>query len=165
VKVVHVTAPAANIAARVSARQEYGMPYEARPFYRFVPPGVTAPLVAGTARGVTAIRTDPRYADVEIIEIENPANPEQAVVARAFDPVEELARIQAAYPAREASSERETSSESRSTKKKPVAAKRGTRKNSGASSAKPKRTYTRKAAAVREATASGNQNSSSSNSD
>jgi hypothetical protein len=184
VKVVHVTAPVANIAARVAARQEYGMPYEERPFYRFVPPSRTGPLVEDTARGVEAIRADNRYGYVEIIEIENPADPAQAVGERAFNPVEELARIMAAYPAREASAERETSSEVRSTKKKPAARRTTAKKNSGATgaggkaasppkesgagggAAKPKRTYTRRKAASppKETEAGGGKKKSSSSS-
>jgi predicted ABC-type ATPase len=37
VHLLYVKAPAANVAARVRARQEYGMPQEDYPFYRYVP--------------------------------------------------------------------------------------------------------------------------------
>jgi hypothetical protein len=136
VKIVHVTASPKNIAARVTARQEHGMPYEERPFYRVVPAFLTSKLVAGTAEGVAAIAV--QYPDTEIITIENPADPTRIPPVREFIPANMIGRIMAAYPPRDLSSERATSSEVRRTAKK----------NSGATGAgaKPKRTYTRRKA-------------------
>jgi hypothetical protein len=168
IKVVHVTAPPKNIAARVTARQEYGMPYEEHPYYRMVPTFLTAKLVAGTAEGVATIES--QYPGVEIIHIENPSNPALMVAPREFVAANLIGRIHAAYPAREASSEGRTSSELASARKPAAAKKRTTaKKNTGANGAgggvkkaasppkeaggavgpekpKTKRTYTRRAA-------------------
>jgi hypothetical protein len=148
VKVIHVTAPAENIAARVAARQEYGMPYENRPFYRMVPPSATKPLVVGTARGVAAIHA--QYPDIQVVEIENPANPAIAQAAREFDPMELMGRIAAAYrrpPGEEggASASPATSSEvrrSRAPVKRTTAKKT---KEAGGAAAPKRKATTRKA--------------------
>jgi hypothetical protein len=152
VKVIHVTAPAENIAARVAARQEYGMPYENQPFYRMVPPSATKPLVIGMARGVAAIHV--QYPDIEIVEIENPANPAVAQAAREFNPLNLLGRIAAAY--RRPAGEEGGASASPATSSEVRRARRTTAKKAGGSK--------RKATTRKSATGAGGKKTSSSNS-
>ena len=58
VVIIHVTGDPADIAARIRARQEYGMPYEVPPYYRYVKatPESVAEYVAGNAAAVAALR-------------------------------------------------------------------------------------------------------------
>jgi len=70
VRFIHIKASAEDIATRIRARQEHGMPQERFPFYRYVPPHVEK-LLAQSDAAYVALRK--KYAKVATFEeIENP---------------------------------------------------------------------------------------------
>jgi shikimate kinase len=73
VRFIHIKASAEDIAARLRARQEHGMPQERFPFYRYVPPHMEK-LLAKSEEAFAALRK--KYAKVATFEeIENPLDP------------------------------------------------------------------------------------------
>jgi hypothetical protein len=97
--VMHVTGKPADIAERVKARQEHGMPAEALPYYRMVPSMIIADQVKGNAAAFAALQA--QYAGLaDFIEVKTPHN--KALLAKnaghSFE--EQRARIMAAYAAK-----------------------------------------------------------------
>jgi len=101
----HVTGTPEDIAARIRARQEYGMPYEEMPYYRYVTTRVTkiATFVEQNAAGFAAARK--KYgAHAVFDEFVNPLDPTLLEPERPFDAAAELERIERAYGPKQLSS-------------------------------------------------------------
>lgn len=103
VVIIHVTGDPADIAARIRARQEYGMPYEVPPYYRYVPatPETVGEFVAANAAAVAALRRQYR-GRIEFHEIAPALDPARLPRPRTMSPALQRARIAAFYgPPRE----------------------------------------------------------------
>lgn len=104
----HVFGPPEEVAARVAARQEYGMPYEEMPFYRYVTakPEAVAEMIEKTAEAFTAVRKKYAKAGVVFEEWENRLDPSRLPPAREFNAGNYLRRVKRAYgPRRRTSSQ------------------------------------------------------------
>lgn len=103
VVIIHVTGDPAAIAARIRARQEYGMPYEVPPYYRYVKatPESVAEYVAANAEAVAALRR--QYRDrIEFHVVTPVMDPARLPRERNLDAALQRARIAAFYgPPRE----------------------------------------------------------------
>jgi hypothetical protein len=98
VLLIHATGDPADIAARIRARQEYGMPYEVPPYYRYVKatPESVAEYVAGNAAAVAALRSQYR-GRIEFHEIAPVLDPARLPRSRRMSPALQRARIAAFY--------------------------------------------------------------------
>jgi hypothetical protein len=96
VVVIHVTAPPEDIIARITARQEFGMPAEEFPYYRYVPPKMAVKFVEDNAKAYHQLQTD--YAgQVTFLEVQNPLDPARLTPAYHIAPAAQLQRIMTAY--------------------------------------------------------------------
>jgi hypothetical protein len=104
----HVYGPSEEVAARIAARQEYGMPYEEMPFYRYVTakPEAVAEFMNKTAEAVAAVRK--KYAKTGVVfkEWENRMDPSRLAEAREFNAGNYLRRVKRAYGPRRRTSSR-----------------------------------------------------------
>ena len=98
VSVVHVTGDPAEIAMRLSARQNYGMPYEVPPYYRYVKatPEAVAEYVTATATAVGALR-DQYRGRIEFYEVAPAMDSTRLPRARSFNRNLQRRRITAFY--------------------------------------------------------------------
>jgi hypothetical protein len=107
VVVYHIRGEPAEVAARVRARQEYGMPYEDPPFYRYVPASeeVIAGIIDKNAAAFAALKG--QYAGkAEFEEYENRLDPSRLAPERPFNATNQLRRITRAFgPRRRTSSQ------------------------------------------------------------
>lgn len=107
VVVYHIRGEPSEVAARVRARQEYGMPYEEPPFYRYVPASeeVIAGIIDKNAAAFAALRH--QYAGkAEFEEYENRLDPSRLAPERPFNSANQLRRITRAFgPRRRTSSQ------------------------------------------------------------
>lgn len=111
VVVFHIRGEPAEVAARVHARQEYGMPYEDLPFYRYVPASVeaTAGMIEKNTAAFIAIQS--QYAGkVHFEEFENRLDPSRLAPEVAFNSATQLRRITRAFGRRRSSSQKLRSS-------------------------------------------------------
>lgn len=108
----HVYGPPDEVAARIRARQEYGMPYEEMPFYRYVSvkPESVAEYIEKTAEAFAAVRKKYAKAGIEFEEWENRLDPSRLPPPREFDAGNYLRRIKRAYGPRRRTSSRTLSS-------------------------------------------------------
>jgi hypothetical protein len=101
VVLVHMTAPPEEIAMRIHHRQEFGMPYEEMPFYRYVPadpvdPKAVIAMAKGTAEAVSAI--EEQYGGrIEVVPLETVMNASRLTAPRIFDNVALVHRIRNVY--------------------------------------------------------------------
>lgn len=104
----HVHGPPEEVAARIAARQEYGMPYEEMPFYRYVSakPEAVAEYTEKTAKAFSAVRKKYAKADIVFEEWENSMDPTRLPPAREFNSASYLRRIEHAYGPRRRTSSR-----------------------------------------------------------
>lgn len=95
----HVYGDPAEVAARIRARQEYGMPYEEMPFYRFVAvsPTAIAEYSTKTAEAFAALRKQYGPSGVVFEEWANPMDPARLPRVRNFNAPAQLRRITRAY--------------------------------------------------------------------
>lgn len=109
VVVYHVRGEPAEVAARVRARQEYGMPYEDPPFYRYVPASeeVIAGIIDKNAAAFAALKS--QYAGkAEFEEYENRLDPSRLAPERPFHSANQLRRITRAFGPRRTSTSSQT---------------------------------------------------------
>lgn len=97
VAVIHVTAAPGDIAARLEARQEYGMPAEALPYYRQVSPAMAGKFVQDNALAYHTLEGEFAPKGVTFMEIQNPLDPARLPAPHAISPAEQLERIIEAY--------------------------------------------------------------------
>lgn len=98
VVVFHIYGAPAEVAARIRARQEYGMPYEDPPFYRYVPASeeVITEMIEKNAAAFAAVQR--QYAGkAQFEEFENPLDPSRLAPERPFDTANRLRRIRRAF--------------------------------------------------------------------
>lgn len=99
----HVTGAPADIAARVRARQEYIMPADEHPYYRYVPTGLTRKFVEDTAAAFSRLQT--QYAGkIQFHEISVPHDPRLLPTAPSYNLATQRDRVVAAYAPRRLSS-------------------------------------------------------------
>ena len=98
----HVHGPPEEVAARIAARQEYGMPYEELPFYRYVAakPEAVAEYMEKTAEAFAAVKKKYAKAGIVFEEWENRMDPARLPPAREFNATSYLRRIENAYAPR-----------------------------------------------------------------
>lgn len=108
----HVHGPPDEVAARITARQEYGMPYEEMPFYRYVSakPEAVAEYIEKTAEAFAAVRK--RYAKSGVVfeEWENRLDASRLPPPHEFNAPTFLRRLARAYGPRRRTSSRTLSS-------------------------------------------------------
>jgi hypothetical protein len=141
----HIKGTPDEIAARVRARQEYVMPADEHPFYRYVPAGLTRKFVDDTSSAFTRLQT--QYAGkIQFHEISIPHDASRLPTAMPYNLPAQQARVIAAYtkpigavapPKRRATTARrkKTPSSSSSSEKRKTA---GRRKTPSSSSEKEK---------------------------
>lgn len=98
VVLIHMTAPPEEIAVRIHHRQEFGMPYEKHPFYRYVPadPKAIVAMARGTAEAVSAI--EEQYGGrIDVIPLETAMNAARLAAPRNFDHVAQMRRVRDVY--------------------------------------------------------------------
>lgn len=126
VVIIHMTAPPEEIALRIHHRQEFCMPYEKLPFYRYVPadpadPKAIVAMAKGTAEAVTAIK-EIYGGRVDVISLETAMNAARLAASREFDDVALVRRIRNVYgsaaPAGGAGAPKKSSSRSSSSRKR-----------------------------------------------
>lgn len=95
----HVYGDPAEVAARIQARQEYGMPYEEMPFYRYVAasPAMVSEYTEKTAEAFAALRKQYGSKGVTFEEWANPMDPARLPAPRNFNAPTQLRRITRAY--------------------------------------------------------------------
>jgi predicted ABC-type ATPase len=100
----HVFGPAAEVADRIHARQEYSMPYNTPyPFYRYVTrnPEKIQEQLDGNRKAVAALHNKyEKSGAIEFHEVETHIDPERLPHKRAFNPRNQRERIVAAYTRR-----------------------------------------------------------------
>jgi len=110
----HVTGAPEEVAARIAGRQEYSMPYEEMPFYRYVKasPEAVAEMIEKNAEAFAAVRKTYGRRGYQFEEWENRLDPARLPPARAFNAEAFLERIEHAYgpPRRRRTSSRTLSS-------------------------------------------------------
>jgi hypothetical protein len=124
VVLVHMMGAPDEIATRIHHRQEFGMPYEEMPFYRYVPadpadPKAVIAMAKGTAEAVLAI--EEQYGGrIEVIPLETAMNASRLAAPREFNNVALVHRIREVYgpgsAAKKTSSGRSSGSKRRHTK-------------------------------------------------
>ena len=95
---VHMTAPPEEIAARIHQRQEYGMPYEKLPFYRYFPtdPEDLAKVIEPMVEAVSAVAS--QYSDrIEVVTLETVMDASRLAAPIEFDDVAMVRRIRNVY--------------------------------------------------------------------
>jgi len=104
----HVYGPPDEVAARIQARQEHGMPYEEMPFYRYVPvkSEAIAESIEKTAEAFAAVRKKYAKAGVVFEEWENRLDAARLPPAREFNGPAFLNRVVRAYGPRRRTSSR-----------------------------------------------------------
>ena len=113
VVLIHMTGAPEDIATRIHHRQEYGMPYEELPFYRYVPadpadPKAIAAMAKGTAEAVSAI--EEQYGGrIEVVPLETVMNASRLTAPRNFDNVALVRRIRNVYRSAKKSSSNHSS--------------------------------------------------------
>ena len=95
VAVFQMVADPEDLAARIRARQEYGMTYEWPPYYRYVPTGKVAEYIEEIDRAVDALKE--QYPAVQFGSVPNPFDAAKVPPVRAFNANAQLQRIAAAY--------------------------------------------------------------------
>jgi hypothetical protein len=94
--IMHVTGKPADVAARVKARQEHGMPADAAPFYRMVPAAVVAEQVGKNKEAFAALQA--QYAGLATFQdITTPHNKAHLAKSAGHTYEEQRARIMDAY--------------------------------------------------------------------
>jgi hypothetical protein len=98
VVLIHMTGAPEEIAARIHHRQEYGMPYEEMPFYRYVPtdPKAIVAMAKNTAEAVLAIEEQYR-GRIEVNTLDTAMNASRLTESRNFDNVALVSRIRNVY--------------------------------------------------------------------
>jgi hypothetical protein len=111
----HVYGDPAEVAARIQARQEYGMPYEDMPFYRYVAasPELVGEYAEKTAEAFTSLRKQYGPKGVVFDEWANPMDPARLPPAREFNAPAQLKRITRAYASRRSTSSQKLRSSQR----------------------------------------------------
>jgi hypothetical protein len=95
----HITGAPTEIADRVRARQEYIMPADEHPYYRYVPTGLTRKFVEDTATAFARLKT--QYAGkIQFHEISIPHDPRLLPTAPAHNLATQRDRVIAAYAPR-----------------------------------------------------------------
>jgi hypothetical protein len=97
VAVIHVTADPGDITTRLTARQEYGMPAEAYPYYRQVPPATAGKFVKDNAMAYHTLEGEFAPKGFIFMEIQNPLDPARLPAPHAISPATQLERIVEAY--------------------------------------------------------------------
>lgn len=95
---IHMTAPPEEISARIYHRQEYGMPYEELPFYRYFPtdPEDLAKVIEPMVEAVSAVAS--QYSDrIEVVPLEVAMDASRLAAPREFDNVAMVRRIRNVY--------------------------------------------------------------------
>lgn len=123
VVLIHMTAPPEEIAMRIHHRQEFGMPYEEMPFYRYVPadpadPKAIVAMAKGTAEAVLAI--EEQYdGRIDVIPLETAMNASRLAAPRNFNNVALVRRIRNVYgPAGKVSHKKSNSNRSSGSKRR-----------------------------------------------
>ena len=98
---IHITAPPDEIATRIHHRQEFGMPYEELPFYRYVPadpadPKAIVAMAKGTAEAVIAIK-ELYGGRIDVISLEIAMDAARLAAPREFNDVTLVRRIRNVY--------------------------------------------------------------------
>lgn len=98
----HVHGVPYEVSARIRARQEYGMPYEELPFYRYVAahPDAVAEYADKTADAFAQLRKQYAKHGVVFEEWLNPMDPSRLPPVREFNAPSQLRRIVRAYGSR-----------------------------------------------------------------
>jgi hypothetical protein len=127
----HITGSPEEVAARVKARQDYIMPADDHPFYRYVPAGLTRKFVSDTADAFAHLKT--QYAGkIHFHEISIPHDGSRLPTTLPYNLPTQQARIIAAYSKPLDATVRSSSSEK--PKPKTAAKRRATRKKTPSSS-------------------------------
>jgi hypothetical protein len=119
VAVIHVRGDPREVSLRIRARQEFGMPHEEYPFYRYVSwtPEAVTEYIEKTAEAVEAIAK--QYPGVTVAEFVNTMDPMRLPTFRQVNYNTQRRKIVRAYgPARSSSSTRKSSSSRRRTTRK-----------------------------------------------
>ncbi len=127
VAVYHVRGDPKEISQRIRARQEFGMPHEEYPFYRYVSwsPEAVAEYIGKTAEAVAAIAA--QYPAITVAEFVNTMDPMRLPVFKPVNYNTQRRRIVRAYgPPRSSSSAKKR--KTASTDRKSTSAKRATQK-------------------------------------